>query len=212
MSVRQRGIEYKSVSDLLLDNKNPRLPPDAVNKNQKELLELMENGFDLLPIGQSMSDNGYFIEEPLIVIPKEGEDKFIVVEGNRRLAALKLLTSPQIRARSPNKDTWKELAEAAKYLLTEVPVIVHQSRDELVAILGFRHIAGIMKWDPLSKARFIHALVERKGKEADFKDISRQLGSKSTTIRDNYATYNIYRQARDDFEIDTSEENHSQTG
>jgi len=205
MSVPQRGIEYKFVSDLLLDNKNPRLPPDAVKMNQKELMELMERDFELLPIGRSMSDNGYFIEEPLIVIPKESEDKFITVEGNRRLAALKLLTSPQTRARSPDKDAWEELAKAAKYSLTEVPVIVHQSRDDLIAILGFRHIAGIMKWDPLSKARFIHDLVERRGEEADFKEISRQLGSRSTTIRDNYATYNIYRQAQDDFEIDTSE-------
>lgn len=203
--IQRRGIEYKPVSDLLLDDRNPRLPESAVDLNQIELLKLMERYFDLLPIGQSMSDNGYFIEEPLIVIPKPDEDKFITVEGNRRLAALKLLTDRELRKHSRQGDVWEKLAKAAKYPLTEVPVIVHESRDELIAILGFRHIAGIMKWDPLSKARFIHAHIERRGERADFIETARQLGSKTPTIRDNYVAYRTFLQARDDFEIDTSE-------
>jgi len=201
----RRGIEYKPISDLLLDGRNPRLPESAVDLNQIELLKLMELDFDLIPIGQSMSDNGYFVEEPLIVIPKPGEDEFITVEGNRRLAALKLLTDPELRKHSRQRHVWEKLAKAAKYSLTEVPVIVHQSRDDLIAILGFRHIAGIMKWDPLSKARFIDDHIERRGERADFKETARQLGSRSSTIRDNYVAYRTFLQARDEFDIDTSE-------
>jgi hypothetical protein len=69
----QREIEYKRISELLLDCKNPRLAENAANMSQSELLELMERDFDLLPIGKSLADNGFFVEEPLIVIPKEGE-------------------------------------------------------------------------------------------------------------------------------------------
>lgn len=207
----RRGIEYKPVPDLLLDSRNPRLPKSAVDLNQIELLKLMERDFDLLPIGQSMVDNGYFVEEPLIVIPKPDEDKFITVEGNRRLAALKLLTDPELRKHSRQRDVWEKLAKAAKYPLSEVPIIMHQSRDDLIAILGFRHIAGIMKWDPLAKARFIHDHLERRDERADFKGAARQLGSRSSTIRDNYVAYRTFLQARDDFDIGTSklEENFS---
>ena len=38
----------------------------------------------------SFVENGYFEEEPLVVVPI-GEDRFKTVEGNRRLATLKLL-------------------------------------------------------------------------------------------------------------------------
>lgn len=201
----KREIDYKPVSQLLLDSRNPRLPEEAINSSQIELIKLMEHEFNLLPIGQSMSDNGYFVEEPLIVIPKADEDKFIVVEGNRRLAALKLLSEPELRKHSSYRETWQRLGDASKYDLTQVPVIIHQNREDLIAILGFRHISGIMKWDPLSKARYIHNLVERRGPKANFGEMARQLGSRSNTVRDNYATYRIYIQARDQFEIDTSE-------
>jgi hypothetical protein len=206
-----RGIEYKRVSQLLLDNENPRLPENAASMTQTELLDLMERDFDLVSIGKSMSDNGFFVEEPLIVIPKEGEEKFIVIEGNRRLAALKLLTEPELRQRSRFKAAWEELAKASKYSLTKIPVIVHQNRDDLTAILGFRHISGIMKWDPRSKARYIHDLIEKRGPKAHFKEIARELGSRPASIRDNYVAYRAYIQASERFGIDTSnlEENFS---
>jgi len=85
-----------------------------------------------------------------------------------------------------------------------VPAIVYNNRDELVALLGFRHIAGIKKWDPLAKSRFICMLVEKKGKKADFAEIARETGSHRNTIRDNYVAYRLYLQARDEFEVDTS--------
>lgn len=207
-----RGITYIPVSKLLLDNKNPRLPDEASDFDQTQLLDLLERDFDLLPIGQSLADNGYFVEEPLIVVPKEDEeDRFIVVEGNRRLAALKLLTDPVLRARSALKENWKELAKATKYPLDQVPAIVHKSRDDLIAILGFRHISGILKWDPRSKARYIHDLVDKAGPKADIEKMARELGTRSTIIRDNYIAYQTYLQARDEFGIDTKnlEENFS---
>jgi len=201
---RRRNIRYMRVTDLLLDNMNPRLPPGAEKWDQDRILMEMEKGFDLLPVAQSMSDNGYFPEEPLIVIPSQDKGKYIVVEGNRRLAALRMLTDPEVRVRSLYRHVYDQLAKSTKYDLTEVPVIKHKSRDELVEILGFRHIAGIMPWDPELKARFIHDLVKRRGQKADFKLIGRQLGVKSTTIRDNYVAYEIFLQARDNFGIDVT--------
>ena len=200
----RREIEYKRISELLLDNKNPRLPENAANMSQAELLELMERDFDLLPIGKSLADNGFFVEEPLIVIPKEGQKKFIVIEGNRRLAALRLLVEVETRQRSHFKLAWDELAKNSKPL-TRIPVIVHANRDDLTSILGFRHISGIRKWDPRSKARYIHDLIEKRGPRANFEEIARELGSRPASIRDNYVAYRAYVQASEKFGIDTSE-------
>jgi len=199
------GIKLLPVSILLLDNLNPRLPPDAISMSQQELYLIFERDFDLFPIARSMVDNGYFQEEPLIGIPGSN-GKIIVVEGNRRLAVLKFLTDPEVRNLSKKKNEWDALYEKAKkkgHDLTKVPVVVHKNREELRSILGFRHITGILKWDALSKARFINNLIEgRKG--ATFSDVAREVGSRVDTIRNNYVAYRVYKQAKEDFDIDTS--------
>jgi hypothetical protein len=199
-----KRIETEKVSRLLFDDQNFRFSEDASGKSQKELLKIIDRDFDPLSIGESLVDNGYFAEEPLVVISKPSTDKFIVVEGNRRLAALKFLLDKDLRALSIDKDGWEELAKRLKADISEIPVVKYEGRDELTTFLGYRHIAGILKWDPFAKARFINSLVERKGKHADFQHVARETGSKRPTIRDNYIAYRILLQAKEDFGIDTS--------
>ena len=196
--------ELTEVKDLLLDGENYRLPEeDYGTRDQIKLLEIMDRDFDLVPIGQSIADNGYFPGEPLVAV-REPSGKCIVVEGNRRLAALKLLTQPEMRKHSQYPDLWNELARTLRHDVSKVPVLIYTNRSEPMKVLGYRHIAGTLKWDPLAKAKFVAFLVERKGREANFKDIGRETGSHSNTIRDNYIAYRIYTQATDSFDIDTS--------
>ena len=75
---------------LLLDPENPRLPEDILGEDQNELIEYVAGEYDSLSIAKSISLYGYFLSEPLIAIENE-DDHYLVVEGNRRLAALKLL-------------------------------------------------------------------------------------------------------------------------
>ncbi|MFX0207886.1 MAG: hypothetical protein ACFFDT_17995, partial [Candidatus Hodarchaeota archaeon] len=103
-----RGFGQKNISELLLDAENFRILPEDKVTSQREILELMERDFDLIPLGQSMADNGYFLVEPLIGIPGPNR-KIIIVEGNRRLATLIFLTNPEKRKRSLYKKTWEEL-------------------------------------------------------------------------------------------------------
>jgi hypothetical protein len=198
------GPQTLSVSRLVFDKENYRLPPEAIAFSQEELGSWLEEESDLFPIARSMADNGYFAEEPLIGIPGLN-DTVIVVEGNRRLATLKFLTDPEFRKLSENKDEWEGLSAKAEengHNLKEAPVVVHKSREELTAILGFRHITGTAKWNPLSKARFVHDLIEHR-QAKNFYEIAREVGSKQDTIRSNYVAYNLYKQAKD-LNIDTS--------
>lgn len=195
--------KYYNIKQLRLDNLNPRLPLERRNDTQIDLLLYMEKYFDLLPIARSMSDNGYFDEEPLIVIPKNDEpDAYIVIEGNRRLAALKFLTDSELRARSIYKDTYEKLAESAVENLNEVPAIRYETRALTQSMLGFRHISGIMKWSAFNKARFIHDFVRDK-RELDYSQIARILGVQTSVIRRNYTIYRVYLQAQS-LEYDTS--------
>jgi len=200
---KRRNPEWIKVSQLLLDDKNYRLPEEARERSQQDLLRILDADFELISVGESLADNGYFVEEPLVAI-RLPKNQFIVIEGNRRLAALKLLTDQSFRKNSIDPENWEKLAKRCKANLSEVPVLIYETRDELLRFLGYRHIAGILKWDPLAKARFIASLVEKKGRTTDFTDVARETGSRGPTIRDNYISYRILLQAKDDFEVDTS--------
>jgi hypothetical protein len=193
----------KKVAELLLDTENYRLPESTVRDSQISLLKALDRDFDLEVIGKSLSDNGYFEEEPLAIIPSKDEpNQFIVVEGNRRLAALKLLTEPMLREHSGSPDDWDAMAKKMGFDVTSVPCVQYEHREDVTAFLGFRHITGAKKWDPESKARFIDSLVT--GKADDFRIIAREIGSKPQVVRRYYVALRILKQARDKFGIDTS--------
>jgi len=196
--------QWINVSKLLLDSKNYRLSEGAHSFDQSQLLKELEKDFELNVIAESLADNGYFVEEPLIAIP-DSSDRFIVVEGNRRLATLKFILQQELRHLSSDPEYWEDVSRHLQHDISEVPVIVYDNREELIRFLGHRHIAGIIKWDPLPKARFISSLIERKGKEADFSEVARETGSRANTIKNNYIAYCTFLQARDVFDIDTSE-------
>jgi len=187
--------DYYEIKNLRLDNHNPRIPPEIRGHSQIELLIYMEERFDLLPIARSMSDNGYFDEEPLVIIPNPDEaGTFTVIEGNRRLAALKFLTDPELRTRSNARTQYAKLAENAVENLLAIPAVRYEDRDQTKSMLGFRHISGIMKWSAISKARFVQDYI-RNRRDLDFAQIARILGDSTGVIRRNYATFRIYLQA-----------------
>jgi hypothetical protein len=87
----QRAI---SVTTLQLDPQNPRIPPTDRELTQPELIaELVEHD-DVYGLAKEIVEQGYWPLESLIAV-KEGS-KSIVVEGNRRLAALKVLINPTL--------------------------------------------------------------------------------------------------------------------
>ena len=79
--------------NLQLDPKNPRIPHSGEDLSQPELIaDLVENE-KVYDLAKSIADNGYYPIEALIIV-QENKEK-LVLEGNRRLAALKLLISPE---------------------------------------------------------------------------------------------------------------------
>ena len=84
-------VEHAPLNKFYLDAKNPRLGRHQTNADpsQEEILDLMRD-WVLDELAGSYLENGFWQHEALLVIEKEldGKEWFVVVEGNRRLAAL----------------------------------------------------------------------------------------------------------------------------
>src|SRR5579859_5897136 len=131
------------------DALNPRLPLGVHRRHlpPAELYPYVDRAYDALSIANSIIRHGYFEAEPLVAIPKSvaypdgGEvepDRYVVVEGNRRLTALKGLADLAIRKTLPSKG-WNEFPSRPT-LPKDLPVLVVDSREQAAPILGFRHI------------------------------------------------------------------------
>jgi len=117
-----RNVRLKA---LLLDAYNPRLPPSQHGKSQEDLAVVLEMGFDAYTVAESMARHGYFVSEPLIVIRAESADRFVVIEGNRRLTALLGLTCEAVRREFATPERWDALAAACPFNAeTSIPVVV----------------------------------------------------------------------------------------
>jgi hypothetical protein len=95
----------------------------------------------------SLLKNGFIDYEPLVV--KRAGKRFTVVEGNRRLAAIR-----EILAHS-------DLYQGKTEDLKRIPALVfpdrpdNQQKDEMRVYLGVHHLLGFREWPPLSKALFL---------------------------------------------------------
>lgn len=203
-------IAFDAVDSFYLDPKNPRLgrANTARDLSQDEVLALMRD-WSLEEIAVSYLQSGIFWpQEALIVVNEErdGQMRRVVVEGNRRLAALLLLReAAQNRPISPK---WADLVDVATpnpELFDRVPFITADSRDDVEAFLGFRHVTGIKEWKPAEKAEYIAKLIDERG--LSYQEVMRTIGSKTEAVRRNYVAYRVFLQLEDAAEDESLLEN-----
>jgi hypothetical protein len=84
------NVEMIRVDDLRLDPENPRLPEEVRNQPQPAILRFLFENMALEELAASFIANGYLSYEPLLVV-RNSDGTSTVIEGNRRLATLKLL-------------------------------------------------------------------------------------------------------------------------
>lgn len=195
--VRSMGDQRRvPLRDLLLDPQNPRLPADMQGEDQEDLAVHLELGFDALTVAESIASHGFFGSEPLIVIAEHESDRWVVVEGNRRLTALLGLVDPKIRAQFANPSPWEPLAAQAKLSYEDqVPVVVLPDRAAATPIIGFRHISGILQWQPYAQARYIARLVDED--HMTFGEVAEMIGVDRTKVGNLYRDQAIANQARE---------------
>lgn len=197
-------IHNLPIDHLLLDPQNPRLPEGIQGKDQAELAKFINRAYDPLSVATSIAEHGYFQSEPLIAVPHD-EDHYVVVEGNRRLTALLGLADASMRSAFDSSAQWDAISKDATtlgYIPSEVPVLLVADRKLVAPIIGFRHIAGIMPWDPFAKARFIASLVDEQ--DLSFQEVAGLVGEKKGEVQNHYRNFAVVNQAKNDFNLSTT--------
>ncbi len=175
------------VKDLLLDLDNPRMPEQTLTTQDEAIEHLVKIG-SLEELVQSIALSGWIDVEPLIVVKGTNE----VIEGNRRLVALKLVADPE-RASALGITVPMPLHENAEP--ETVTCWVVDSREEARDFIGFKHINGPFRWDSYAKARFAARWLEDDG--ADVADVARRLGDTHKTVARLVNGYRVLKQAED---------------
>lgn len=193
-----RQIVPIRVDQLLLDYDNPRLASGRDVTTQDDIVKLLWTEMAVDEVALSIAANGFFPEENLFAIPEnpkekdEKKKKYIVVEGNRRLAAVRLLREDALRQKVKATDLPK-LTESEKKALNELPVSIYDSRKDLWEYFGFRHINGPKPWDSFSKAKYIAYVKTHYRVSLD--TIAERIGDRHSTVKKLYRGYQILLQA-----------------
>ncbi len=199
--VSAKSVAHTSVELLDFDSLNPRLPNYLNKGDDGEVIEWMLKEANIVELMGSIGEQGYFEGEPLIVVPSKTKAKhFEVVEGNRRLTAVKLLLNPELAV--TRKAAVFDAAKTASHKPTELPALIFNSRDEVLRYLAYRHITGIEPWNPLQKARYLKQLAS----SGDFKKLkkdelrrrlAKEIGSNSNYVARLLAGLAVYEAIED---------------
>ena len=184
------NITTMKVSDLTFDLKNPRLPEFDLTSNstEEEVIQVLWETMDVNELVLSIAASGFFRHEPLIVTREKGKN--IVIEGNRRLTAVKVLLEPAI-AEDLKADV-PPIAKGAREALRELPTI-SGTREDAWRYLGFKHVNGPAKWSSYAKSRYIADVHRNFGVE--LKEIAKQIGDTHKTVQRLFRGLMVVEQA-----------------
>lgn len=139
----------------------------------------------------SIKASGFFTNEPLIAIVEDGRN--IILEGNRRLAAVKCIIDPTIADFiGINKNTLS-IPKTAKDTLNEIPVIFVDDRKDAWKFIGFKHINGPAKWGSYAKAQYVSQI--KNEFDIPLEEIASQIGDTHKTVQKLYQGLQVIEQA-----------------
>lgn len=185
------------VSRLRLDRKNPRLVESDGSMTEEQIIAGLYSTEALDELLYSMATNGYMNIEPLVVCLEESNEQFVVIEGNRRLAAIMLFRDEKLSKK----------VEAAGCPKINIPIIDRKKLDSLSRVsvhhvkeradarefIGFKHINGPAKWDSYAKAKFAAEWHEKNNLSLD--DIASKIGDRHDTVKRMVTAIYILKQA-----------------
>ena len=188
--MKTEHITPMNVSELVFDLKNPRLPEFDLTSNstEAEVIRILWDAMDVNELVLSIAASGFFRHEPLIVAQEKGKN--IVIEGNRRLAAVKVLLEPTI-AKDLRADV-PPVTKDAREALRELPTI-SGTREDTWRYLGFKHVNGPAKWSSYAKSQYIADVHRNFG--VALEDIATQIGDTHRTVQRLFRGLMVIEQA-----------------
>ena len=157
------------VNDLELDPQNVRLDLEQSERSKIDQGSIINDLFDnenAFQILESIVEDGWFVDEVPIVI-KTGS-KYVVIEGNRRISALKVLQNPLLAPRHHAKV--KPLSNSV-LPIKKIDVLLAPNRDDVSSLLANRHTKKTTRpWKPLRQAHFYYSQLSKKISVDDLKN------------------------------------------
>lgn len=137
-----------------LDMKNPRF--SLFNfENEKEIIDYLFEFEDIKTLALQIIKNGYItLGERVIVLEssKSGRMKYIALEGNRRIAALKTIFNETSRFGSADRKKIEKLN--VEDFFVNCDIVSEKEEDEARFKITAKHIEGIKAWNPTDKRVF----------------------------------------------------------
>lgn len=195
--------EYPSDTNIIARRRDPPLqavPPTTERTSDAKIIARLYLSAELDELLQSMSTNGYMDIEPLVVVRQAETDEFLVLEGNRRLAALRLLSEPELI--KDIKDTQSlnirvpRVNQSILHSFETISVYPVASRESARSFIGFKHINGPAKWSAYAKARYAADWYRQQGGK-DIELIAASIGDGHATIKRMVSAIYVLDQARD---------------
>lgn len=190
--MKSYAFKTLSLDDLQVDLKNPRLPQSRAFIDPTSVMDYLQERENILEVAESIADNGIFPSEPLIAVEEDGVHS--VIEGNRRLVAMKLLANPGLaikhQARFKDASANTDLSE-----LTDLNVIVYNDRLAAAPVLIKRHTndpAKLRPWEMIMKAHYTTSFMTA-GKT--LQEVANALSIEISSLRSDLETLQLYNLA-----------------
>lgn len=192
-----------SVNSLRLDILNPRLSGFGKNTpKQSEIIDYLISHEKIAELAKDISILGFLPNEEPIVY-KEHE-KYVVLEGNRRVAACKVLLNPNMIPNTSSKK--RQIAKISDITdaksIKSLTVIIAPNRIAADVLIVNRHTQGtpIEKWDKTKQDRFF-SLRHKDGESID--EMAEKFNLSKSAVKSSLTRFNFFEEM---LELDMTKE------
>jgi len=172
-----RFIDNKNYTKVSVDNIEN---VDIQGKTSFFIIEEKRNGIkDLI---NSFFEIGY-LDIDTIIVSEFAENKFLIIDGNRRVATLKELYE--------DFNNGKEIGNLNSSIFDKIPVLLFPKIElkDVALLMGLKHINGIKKWAKLNQATLIFDLKKIHNWEEE--QLTNLLGGDKLGVRKSLKTINL---------------------
>ena len=132
------------LSELLVDTNNPRIVDSIENQNDVIRMVASTQNKKLVRLANDIIEHGLNPTDLLLVMPFDNtKSLYVVLEGNRRIAALKVLENPETIRGAVDNSTYEHLKKSSQsYLespITAINCIVADTREEAYHWIELKH-------------------------------------------------------------------------
>lgn len=167
-------MNYKEISvslvNLIMDKTNPR-HPDL--NSQREIIDWMisgnnKTGEKLFNLAKDILKHGINPAEKVVITKEKNDKDYVVLEGNRRVTAIKLLNNPDIAPNDAWKKRFRSIITDSYQQIKEISCIYYRNPEDAFHFIELKHMGeangvGIVPWDSEQKARHAKRVNRKKG-------------------------------------------------